>query len=263
MIQKIKYSFPIWILGFAIWLSLPSCQHEPLFDEPIMNPIDTIPIDTMPIDTMPIDTTIVDTTIILMPCDSNVIYFEQDVLPILISNCAFSGCHDAASAEDGVILESYETVIETADVEPFNLNDSEIWEVLVDNDLDERMPPVPTPALSQTQISAITAWILQGALNLECDESIGECDTDNVSFSAFVKPIIESHCQGCHSGNTPSGGIDLTTHSNIQIYANNGRLHGAIAHQAGFSPMPQGGAKLDDCTIEKIKSWIDSGALDN
>jgi len=265
MYQNIKYSFPFLVFMLGIWLSLPSCQHEPLFDEPIVNPIDTMinPIDTMPIDTMPVDTMPIDTTIIQMPCDSNVIYFEQDVLPILVSNCAFSGCHNAASAQDGVILESYETVMQTADVEPFNLNDSELWEVLVDNDLDDRMPPDPTPALSQTQISTITTWILQGALNLECDENIGECDTDEVSFSTFVKPIIESHCQGCHSGNTPSGGIDLTTHSNIQIYANNGKLYGAIAHQPGFEAMPQGGAKLEDCTIEKIKSWIDAGAEDN
>lgn len=258
MVQKIKYSFPFWFFGFGIWLSLPSCQHEPLFDEPILDPIDTTTIDTTTI-----DTTTVDTTIIQMPCDPDIIYFAQDVLPILVSNCAFSGCHNAASAEDGVILESYETVIQTADVEPFNLNDSEIYEVLVDNDLDDRMPPDPTPALSQAQINTIATWILQGGLNLDCDENIGECDTDEVSFSAFVKPLLETHCQGCHSGPTPSGGVDLTTHSNIQVYANNGKLHGSIAHQPGFEAMPQGGEQLDDCTIEKIKSWIDTGALDN
>lgn len=264
MFQKIKNRFPFLVFGMVIWFSIPSCQHEPLFDDPIvgMNPIDTTsnPVDTM---SNPVDTNIVDTTNMGVPCDPDVIYFDQEVLPILISNCAFSGCHDAASAEDGVILESYETVMQTADVEAFNLNDSEIYEVLVDNDLEERMPPVPTPALSQTQINTIVSWILQGALDLECDPDVGGCDTEDISFSNFVTPILLNHCQGCHSGNTPSGGIDLTTHANVKIYADNGRLFGAIDHQTGFSAMPQGGAKLDDCTIEKIKSWIDAGALDN
>lgn len=255
MFQKIKYSFPILIFGIGLWLSVPSCKHEPLFEDPIDNPIDTT--------SNPPDTMTVDTSNTGIPCDPDVIYFDQDILPLLQSNCAFSGCHDAASAQDGVILESYETVIQTADVEAFNLNDSEIYEVLVDNDLDDRMPPAPTPALSQSQINIIANWILQGAEYLECDPNAGGCDTENVSFSSFVKPLIESHCQGCHSGNAPSGGIDMTTHANIQVYANNGKLYGAIDHQAGFEAMPQGGAKLDDCSIDKIKSWIDAGALDN
>jgi len=130
-----------------------------------MMPIDTMMVDTIPVDTMPDG----------VPCDPQVIYFNQDVLPILNSNCAFSGCHDAASAEDGVILESYEDVIATADVEPFNLDDSEIYEVLVDDDLDDRMPPPPTAALSSDQIQIIAQWILQGGENLECDPALSDC----------------------------------------------------------------------------------------
>lgn len=261
MFEKIKYSFPILVFGLGLWLSFPSCKHEPLFDDTIIeNPMDT---SSNPTDTMSIDTNTVDTTSMGIPCDSNVVYFNQQVLPILLSNCAFSGCHDVASAEDGVILESYEYVIQTADVEPFNLNDSEIYEVLVDSDLDERMPPEPTPALSSAQINIIATWILQGAENLECDPNSGGCDTDNVSYSGFVSPLLQNTCNGCHSGASPSGGIDLTTHTNVAVYANNGKLYGAIAHETGFEPMPQGGTQLDDCTIDKVKSWIDAGALDN
>ena len=259
MIRRLtSYSFPILVFGIGIWLSwnLSSCKHDPILDD--LDPIDTT---TNPPDTMTMDTTNMDTTGV--PCDPGVVYFDNDVLPILQSNCAFSGCHDAASAEDGVILESYESVIETADVEPFNLNDSELYEVLVDTDLDERMPPVPTPALSQSQINIIATWILQGAEDLECDPNAMGCDTADVSFSGFVKPLLENNCHGCHSGASPSGGIDLSTHANIEVVANNGKLYGAIAHEAGFKPMPQNGDQLDDCDIDKIKSWIDSGALDN
>ncbi len=248
------------LLSFCIIGISTSCKHDPVFMDDDMMPIDTTtnPIDTMPIDTMPIDTMPVG-----IPCDPGVVYFELDILPILQSNCAFSGCHDAASAEDGVILESYETVIQTADVEPFNLNDSEIFEVLVDDDEDERMPPAPTERLSAEKIQLIATWILQGAKNLECDPDIEGCDVIDVSFSQFVQPTIQAHCEGCHSGNVPSGGIDLTNYDNIKTVAMAGNLIGAINWDAGFSNMPQGADQLSACTIDKIKAWIDDGALDN
>ena len=124
-----KFGFPILLTLFCIGLSFPSCKHEPLWEEMTENPTDTT---SNPIDTMTVDTNTVDTTNMGVPCDSNVVYFDLQVLPILQSNCAFSGCHDATSAQDGVILESYESVMQTADVVPFDLDDSEIYEVLVD-----------------------------------------------------------------------------------------------------------------------------------
>jgi len=42
-----------------------------------------------------------------------------------------------------------------------------------------------------------------------------------------------------------------------------GNLFGAITHNPSRSPMPKDGAKLDTCSITKIKIWIDKGALNN
>ena len=245
-IFKIFFAIGLIVLSLQNW----SCEHSPIIpmDDDMM-PIDTMDVDTMPVDTMPTG----------VPCDPQLIYFNQDVLPILNSNCAFSGCHDAASAEDGVVLESYEDVIATADVEPFNLDDSEIYEVLIDNDIDERMPPLPTSALSSEQIQIIAQWILQGGENLECDPSLSDCDSTDVSFSNIVQPIIASHCQGCHSGSVPSGGIDLADYNGVKTVADNGTLLGAISWESGFENMPQGGDQLSDCSIAKIKSWLDDG----
>jgi hypothetical protein len=198
-----------------------------------------------------------------VPCDPDVVYFDLDILPILISNCAFAGCHNAASAEKDVILESYETVMQTADVRPFDLDGSDLYEVITETDEDKRMPQPPNAPLSSNQINLIAKWILQGAEKRECDPNAGECDTENVSYSAFVRPVIQNKCQGCHSGNTPSGNIDLTNHSNVKSVANSGKLYGAISWQNGFENMPQGGNQLPECTIDKIKSWIDAGAPDN
>jgi hypothetical protein len=247
MKRILNISFVICLIMLALqnW----SCKHSPII------PIDD---DMMPIDTMPMDTTPGG-----IPCDPLVVYFNQDVLPILNSNCAFSGCHDAASAENDVILESYEDVIATADVEPFNLDESKIYKVLVENDIEDRMPPSPNSPLSPDQIQIIAQWILQGAENLTCDPSLSECDTIDVSFANAVQPLIVSHCQGCHSGSAPSGGIDLSEYNGVKNVADNGKLIGAISWEAGFEKMPQGGDKLSECDIAKVQSWIDDGALNN
>jgi hypothetical protein len=89
------------------------------------------------------------------------------------------------------------------------------------------------------------------------------CDTANVSYTGTVLPIIRNECYICHDQGTRSGNVVLEGHSNLLIYANNGRLYGSIAHQSGFSAMPQGRNKLLDCQLAQIKSWIDAGAPNN
>lgn len=254
--QRSRKVSPYWIimllLGFAVLL-ISACSHDPV------GPIDPGP-DPDPIDTTenPIDTT--DTGI---PCDPSVVYFDKEILPILKSNCAKSGCHDAITHEEDIILDSYENVMNSDVVEAFDLNDSDLFEMITESDPDDRMPPPPNARLTADQINAIATWILQGAKDLTCDDNVGNCDVTNVSFSGFVQPILTTNCVGCHSGGAPSGGITLNTHAGIQSVALSGRLYGAISHSTGFQPMPRGSAKLAQCTIDKIKSWIDEGAQNN
>ncbi|HUR31704.1 MAG TPA: c-type cytochrome domain-containing protein [Saprospiraceae bacterium] len=235
---------------------LSSCAHEAL-----VTPIDPGPDpDPDPIDTTgnPIDTTSPGT-----PCDPNVVYFNLQILPLLKSNCAKSGCHDAGTHEEGIILDSYQNVMNSDVIKPFDLNDSELFEVITENDLDDVMPPPPNQRLNADQISLIASWILQGAKDLTCDENAGQCETNNVTYSGFVRPLLTTNCVGCHSGGAPSGGITLNTYDGVRSVALNGRLYGAINHSNGFQPMPRGSAKLPQCTIDKIKAWIDNGAQNN
>jgi len=92
----------------------------------------------------------------------------------------------------------------------------------------------------------------------------GGCDTTNSTFSAVVQPALQTYgCIGCHSGSAPSGNILLNTYANVKTYVQNGKLYGSITHSAGFSAMPQGGNKMSTCATNKIKAWIDAGALNN
>ena len=250
-----KYFFRLWTLVFAsAFMILIACEHET-----VVTPVDPGP------DPDPVDTTgnPIDTTQQGVPCDPNVVYFEMQILPLLKSNCAKSGCHDAITHEEDIILDSYENVMASDVVKPFDLGDSDMFEVITDSDPDDRMPPAPNQRLTTEQINLIAAWILQGAKDLTCDENAGQCDTTNITYSGFVAPLLTTYCVGCHSGGAPSAGITLNTHAGVQSVALNGRLYGAISHASGFQPMPRGSAKLPQCTIDKVKSWINDGAPNN
>lgn len=192
------------------------------------------------------------------PCDPDSVYFENDILPLLISNCAMSGCHDAQSAEDGVILTNWQTVTQTADVRPGDPTGSDLYEVLVEDDSDKIMPPPPESPLSQQQINLIYTWIAQGARNNSC----GDCDTSNVTYSQTIRPLINQWCVGCHGGSFPSDGIDLTTYTALYNVAVSGQLIGTTHSQPGYPTMPQG-SQLSDCEKEQLLIWVQDGAPNN
>jgi hypothetical protein len=242
------------LVGLVV-LMLPACQHEP--EDPIIpDPMDTMDIDTMDIDTMDMDT-------MGTPCDSQVVYFNNEILPLLKSNCAKSGCHDAETHQEGIILDSYQNVIASGIITPYDLNESDLFEVITETDPDKVMPEPPNQRLTAEQITLLATWILQGAKDLECDVNAGGCDTTNVTYSGFVAPLINTYCKGCHSGPTASGNIVLTSHAGVKTVADNGRLLGAITWAQGYQKMPRNSNKLSDCNIAKIKAWINDGALNN
>jgi hypothetical protein len=92
--------------------------------------------------------------------------------------------------------------------------------------------------------------------------SVITCDTITVTYSKSVLPILTASCNGCHSSPSGQGGIILDTYAKASQYANSGLLYGVISHTSGL-PMPKGGAKIDDCSIAKIKKWAAAGAPNN
>jgi hypothetical protein len=92
----------------------------------------------------------------------------------------------------------------------------------------------------------------------------GGCDTvSTVLYSLNVRPVLEQQCYSCHSSSSPSGGIAMGTYNADKAIAANGKLYGSVNHASGYSPMPQGQAKMEPCTIGIIKKWIDAGSPNN
>ena len=68
----------------------------------------------------------------------------------------------------------------------------------------------PTNPLPESKRQLIRLWILQGGLDEDCGEM--PCETENVTFSVNILPIIQNNCQGCHSGTDPAAGLSLLSY---------------------------------------------------
>lgn len=195
------------------------------------------------------------------PCSADTVYFEQDILPMLTSNCASPNCHDNISHKEGVWLTSYEYVLTTGGVKLSSPSTSKLYTSTSAN-ANERMPPPPAAALTAQQRALLLKWIQQGAQDLHCD---APCDTTVFTYAAAIQPIMSLHCNGCHSGSAPSGGISYGTYNLVKASVDNGKFWGSINHASGYKPMPypQGSAKLADCDLVKIRKWVEAGAPNN
>ena len=223
------------LLGSIVFIN--SCKHEPTVD-----PSTTIIVTPPPVNG-----------------GTNMVCFQSDVLPLFQSNCAKSGCHDAASHQDGYVFDSYANIIKK-DVKPGRATDSKVYKVLFETGND-KMPPPPNADLTSQQKALIGRWINEGAKNtINCNTN---CDSTQFKYGANVSVIISAYCLGCHSGGSPSAGINLSTWAGVNQVAISGRLVGAVSHAPGYSPMPKNTAKLSECQIAQIRKWVNAGALNN
>ena len=200
------------------------------------------------------DTSAVDTTGI--PCDPDTAYFENDVFPLIISNCAKPGCHDGSGGE-AQPLTTYSQI--KSIVKPGKPNDSKLYEVITQGG-EDKMPPAGNTPLTSDQINLIYTWILQGAKDNYCGG--GACDTSAVTYSGTVVPILQTFCYGCHSGSVLSGGVDLSNYNAVYTQVTNGKLKGSINGYVDYIAMPLGG-QMSECDINQINFWINDGAPNN
>jgi hypothetical protein len=91
------------------------------------------------------------------------------------------------------------------------------------------------------------------------------CDTNNVSYSKHVQPIIQANCYKCHDDNNAvlfGDNHHLGSYDSLKAHIKEG-LIGNIEHAPNFLPMPKGDKKLNDCDIAKIKAWVNQDTLNN
>lgn len=187
-------------------------------------------------------------------CDPDTVYFSNDILPLVVSSCSMTGCHDAGSHRDGVILTDYASILRTGGIKPGDPNDSEFLETLSDNG-EDRMPPAPYDPLNADQILMIRKWIAQGAQNNACSSG---CDTSNVSFAGQIWPMMETYCTGCHKASVAAGGIVIEGYVDLVALASAPNLMGSVRYDPEYAAMPPN-EQLSECNINLLQKWIDEG----
>lgn len=190
---------------------------------------------------------------LIIGCDTSIVYFKQQVLPILQTKCIM--CHNPKNQKHGVILNNYENIIATIEVEDDDNSDkNELAKVIIRG----KMPPYSHEKLTVQQKKTLLKWIQQGMPNNSCEEKL-EIAKSNFTFDNTLKPVLENHCIGCHSGSNPANGFDFTNTNIAMEVVKSGKLLKTISHEAGVTPMPFMSDKISDAEIESVKQWIQNG----
>ncbi len=94
------------------------------------------------------------------------------------------------------------------------------------------------------------------------EETKADCTGVTPTYDNGVSAIIDASCVtvGCHVGQFPGGGIDLSTYATAKSASLNGKVLQSIKHESGADAMPQGGTKLPTDVIKIIECWIQNGA---
>jgi hypothetical protein len=170
--------------------------------------------------------------------------FVSDVAPIFNSNCM--RCH-GGRASGGLSLNTFASLQRGGRsgllLVPGNPNRSLLMAKLVHPNDDQRMPQ-GAARLKDEDLLTISVWIKTGAkfdaddpdatladlirtanrpamTNIEIPKPTG---TETVSFTRDIAPFMARLCVGCHSGNNPSSGLDLTTFERMMQGGDSGRV---------------------------------------
>ncbi|WNM18817.1 hypothetical protein [Flavobacterium capsici] len=88
-----------------------------------------------------------------------------------------------------------------------------------------------------------------------------EIDNNDITYTLFVKSVIDNNCIVCHA-TTPINGapMSLTTYADVKNAIQTRGLLDRISRPQGSSGMmPNGGTRLPQETIDNIFTWAQNG----
>ena len=94
------------------------------------------------------------------------------------------------------------------------------------------------------------------------EEMVDETPAAKITYNQNVKTIIDNSCatSGCHSGTNPTGGLLLTTYTNVKGGVEDYGLINRMNNNS--NPMPVTGL-LDQATRTIMDQWVADGLLEN
>jgi hypothetical protein len=193
------------------------------------------------------------------------IIFETEILPIFLTNCTQSGCHDSLG-DAPLDLRTYDGIMKG--IVKGNPSSSKIYSAITAT-YSNIMPP--SGALQPADRAKIRLWIEQGAEDTKADTT-PPVDTTKISsgpvcFSQDIFPVLVAGCVAnlCHDNASHEGYTKLTTYTDIiktVIKGNPERseLYQVITNAKGIKMPPKPRNSLSTAAIDSIYNWIKSGA---
>ena len=95
-------------------------------------------------------------------------------------------------------------------------------------------------------------------------ETGSACDTTSVTFSKTIVSMLQNNCWSCHSNSTAASfGSNIRLENYSDVSSQSASVLSAIKHSPSVSPMPKGGAKLNNCLIQQFEIWVNNGKPQN
>lgn len=178
---------------------------------------------------------------------------------ILTNRC--ESCHNAATTDNNLkdILNT-QYLIDNDYINPGSPQTSALYLRIV----DDFMPPMDSPDVTDAELAALRDWIAVEGGNY--DSYIGGTPIDGgttttpAPFTA-VRAILNQNCVSCHrAGATPPRlDVDAATLRGAGLVIPNNAAGSPLLQS--FSSMPTGGALgLNSSQANTVRSWINSGA---
>ena len=182
-----------------------------------------------------------------------IVCFQRDILPVLLSSCGTTGCHEATTRREGYNITSYASVM-TNLVKAGSPNSSRLYTSIANNN----MPPNSYAKLSTAVKDSVFNWIKNGALDATCTSS---CDTTGVvTYQNQISGIMSRNCVSCHSGTSAQKGVLLDSYTAVKANLDNGSILSAV--QGITLQMPQG-YQITNCELRQLELWKANGGLQN
>lgn len=113
--------------------------------------------------------------VVIRPPAPDTLSFQDTILPILVAECAHSGCHPGSASLDLTMAQAYSSLVNVQSlnyapylrVKKFSPDSSVLYQKVIGNtDFGVQMPIGPnTSPLSDEEKGLIYDWIAQGAMN--------------------------------------------------------------------------------------------------
>ena len=88
--------------------------------------------------------------------------------------------------------------------------------------------------------------------------------TENITYTEHIKPIIDANCVACHSNPAINGASSpMTNYNQVKTTFENTDALNRMNRQPGESGfMPLGGVRLPQASIDLVEQWMNEGYLE-